>query len=219
MVIHVLDQDLQLVGVVDEYISVIWRPAYYDMGDFELYIDASIDIINLLKRDYYLVRDTDITVDDAGNVLYSGVMIIKNFTLTTDAEMGDYYTVTGKELKYLLHQRIVWSQTNLTGTAESGIRRLVDENAINPTDTNRVIPTLRLGASAGLTDGIEKQITGAYLDEAIMEICKTYSYGWEIGIYNGAFTFIVYQGFNKSLSQTERPYVVFSNDYNNIINS
>lgn len=219
MVIHVLNKDLQLVGIVDEYISVIWRPAYYDVGDFELYIDATADKIKLLQRDYYLVRDTDIIADSAGNVIYSNVMIIKNFILTTDAEMGDYYTVTGKELKYLLHQRIVWSQTNLTGTAENAIRQLVTENAISPTDSKRVIPTLTLGASAGLTDTIEKQVTGDYLDKAIVDICTAYSYGWEISIYNGALIFIVYQGLNKSLSQTERPFVVFSDNFDNIVNS
>jgi len=219
MVIHVLDRDLRLVGVVDDYISIIWRPAYYDVGDFELYINASAEKIELLKRNYYLVRDKDIIVDNDGNIFYNNVMIIKNFNLTTDAEMGDYYTVTGKELKHLLHQRIVWSQTNLTGTAEDAIRQLVTENAISPTDSKRVIPSLVLGAGAGFTDHIEKQITGAKLDEAIVNICKTYNYGWEIVIYNDNLIFVLYQGFNKSLNQRERPFVVFNDKFDNIINS
>jgi hypothetical protein len=157
--------------------------------------------------------------DSEGNVTYTNVMIIKNFTLTTDEESGDYLTVTGRELKYLLHQRIVWKQTNLTGTAENGIRRLVTENAISPTDSNRVIPTLTLGVSAGLTDTIEKQVTGDYLDQTIVDICTAYNYGWEVFIYNSALVFIVYQGVDRSFNQTERPYVVFSEDFDNILNS
>ena len=219
MIIHVLDQSFNLVGVVDNYISVIWRPAYYEVGDFELYINATAPAAALLQKNRYLVRDTDINVDEAGNITYSNVMIIKNIKLTTDAEEGDHLTYTGRELKFLLHQRIVWRQTNLTGTAENGIRRLVDENAINPTDSNRVIPTLTLGASAGLTDRIEKQVTGDYLDQAIVDICTAYNYGWEVFIYNAALVFIVYAGVDRSYSQTERPYVVFSDDFDNILNS
>lgn len=219
MVIRVLDRSFNLVGVVDDYISVIWRPAYYDVGDFELYINASSEAVQLLQKNRYLVRDTDIEVDEAGNVTYTKVMVIKNITLTTDAENGDHLTYTGRELKYLLHQRIVWKQTRMSSKVEYGIRRLVKENAIEPTDANRVIPDLVLGAEAGLTESMDKQVTGKYLDESITEICATYGYGWEIFIYNTSMVFIVYQGLDRSYNQSERPYVVFSDEFDNILNS
>lgn len=219
MNIHVLDQSFNFIGLIDDYVSVIWRPAYYDVGDFELYINASAKALKLLKENYYLVRERDIVADSEGNITYTNVMIIKNFNLTTDEETGDFLTVTGRELKFLLHQRIVWKQTNLTGTAEVAIRRLVTENAISPTDSKRVIPTLTLGASAGLTDTIEKQVTGDYLDQTIVNICTAYNYGWEVFIYNSALVLIVYQGVDRSFNQSERPYVVFSEDFDNITNS
>lgn len=219
MVIHVLDQSFNLVGVIDDYISVIWRPAYYDIGDFELYINATSEAVELLKRNYYLVRDKDIIVDDDNNVTYTNVMIIKNLILNTDAEEGDKLTYTGRELKFILNQRIVWNQTNLAGSTENAIRQLVNENAINPSDSNRVIPNLMLGVSAGLTDTIEKQITGDKLDQAIIDICTAYNYGWEIYVYNGMMMFIVYQGLDRSYSQNDRPYVVFSEEFENILNS
>lgn len=219
MVIHVLDQSFNLAGVVDDFISVIWRPAYYDVGDFELYINASSEAVELLKKNYYVVRDTDIEVDESGNISYSKVMIIKNISLSTDAENGDYLTYTGRELKFLLHQRIVWKQTTLNSKAEYGIRKLVTENAISPTDPKRVIPFLTLGASAGLTDRINTQVTGKYLDQSIVDICKTYNYGWDLFIYNSMLVFIVYAGVDRSFNQTERPYVVFSDEFDNILES
>lgn len=219
MVIHVLDQSFKLVGVIDSYISAIWRPAYYDVGDFELYVNASPETVQLLQKNRYVVRDTDIDVDEVGNVTYTKVMVIKNLTLATDAESGDYLTVTGRELKYLLHQRIVWEQTRMSSKVEYGIRRLVRENAIEPTDSRRVIPNLVLGAEAGLTKKMNKQVTGAYLDEAIAEICATYSYGWEMFIYNSTMVFIMYEGVNRSYSQSERPYVIFNDNFDNILNS
>lgn len=219
MIINILDQSLNLVGVVDDYISVIWRPAYYDIGDFELYINASSEAVELLQPDYYLVRERDVSVDEAGNVTYKNVMIIKNFTLETGSDEGDRFIFTGRELKFLLNKRIVWQQTNLTGTAEAAIRKLVNENAASPTDSKRVIPQLILGASADLSDSIDKQVTGDKLDQAIIDICTAYNYGWDIYIYNRNLVFSVYKGLDRSYAQTERPYVIFSDDFDNILNS
>ena len=219
MNIHVLDRSFSLIGIVDSYVSVIWRPSYSEVGDFEIYIGAEEKAVDLLQEERYVVRDKDITVDDAGNVMYRNVMVIKSRVISTDVENGDFLTVTGRELKFLLNQRIVWTQTTLTGTAENGIRRLVNGNAISPSIANRRIPGLSLGVSAGLTDSIEKQITGAKLDEAISEICKTYAYGWEVYVYNGNMVFIVYQGTDRSYGQSVRPYVVFSEDFENLYNT
>lgn len=218
-VINVYDMNFNLIGVVDSYVSIIWRPAYYDVGDFEIYVAAGNEAIELLQENRLVVRNTDITVDSDGNVTHKNVMLIKNIDLITDVENGNFLSITGRELKYILHQRIIWTQTNLTGTAEAGIRRLVSENAVSPSNTNRVIPNLVLGATAGLTDTIEKQITGDYLDEAITEICTNYKYGWEVYGYNGNYVFIVYQGLDRSYEQSERPYVVFSDAFENLYNT
>lgn len=150
---------------------------------------------------------------------YEKVMIIKNIQLITDVENGDFLCATGRELKFLLHQRIVWNQTTLTGTAEESIRSLVNDNAISPTDSNRIIPGLVLGVSAGLNDNIEKQVTGEHLDDVITEICKTYHYGWDIFVTNNSMVFVLYAGTDRSYGQTERPYVVFSDEFENLYNT
>lgn len=218
-VVNVYDMAFNLIGVVDSYISLIWRPAYYDVGDFELYLSVTDKEVELLSENRLLVRDSDISLDEDGKATYKNVMIIKNIDIITDTEKGDYLNVTGRELKYMLHQRIVWSQTNLTDTAEAAIRQLVTENAVSPTDSRRSIPRLVLGAAAGLTETIEKQITGQYLDEAIKEICTSNNYGWEIYGYNGNFVFIEYKGLDRSYGQSERPYVVFSETFENLYNT
>ena len=217
--VYVLNKDFGIEAIIDEYVSTIWRPAYFDIGDCELYLQSNNKAKDVLAVNKYLVRSSDVSVDADGKVAYKKVMIIKNIQLTTNEETGDFITVTGYELKYLLHQRIVWCQTNLTGTAENAIRRLVNENAISPTDSKRVIPNLVLGASAGLTDSIEKQITGDYLDEAIKSICESYNYGWSINIYDSQLVLEVYSGLDRSYGQSDRPYVVFSPNFENLYNT
>lgn len=216
--LYILDRNFNLLGVIDEYVSIIWRPSYSEVGDFEIYLGATEKAVDLLKENRYVVRSSDVTVDANGNTTYKKVMIIKNQHIVTDVENGDFLTVTGKELKYILNQRVVWNQTTLTGTAENAIRRLVNENAIT-TDTNRVIPNLILGNSSNLTDTIEKQVTGDKLDVVITEICTTCNFGWDIYIYNTHLVFIVYQGTDRSYAQTDRPYVVFSEDFENLYNT
>jgi hypothetical protein len=216
MNIHVLDRDFNLVGIVDDYVSVIWRPAYYDVGDFEIYLDATTENINLLQPNYYVVRGQDISVDDEGNTTFKKVMVIKNHNINTDIEGGDYLTVTGRELKYILNSRIVWSQTNLTGNVVTAIETLVNKNAIAPGDANRAIPNLVLDESLVVSETINKQLTGDKLDEAITEICMTYDIGYDIYIKNKKLMFKLYRGVDRS---TTVPHVIFSEEFENILSS
>ena len=218
-IIFVLDRNFNTLGIIEEYVSTIWRPSYSDIGDFEIYLGATDIAVALLSEDNYLVRSSDVSVDESGNVTYKKVMIIKKINLKTDVENGDYLTVTGKELKFILNQRIVWSQTNLTGKTENAIRRLVNENAVNPTNTKRIIPNLILGTSVGLTDTIDKQVTGTNLATAIIDICKASNLGWDVYIYNKNLVFTVYKGLDRSYNQTDRPYVVFSDEFDNLYNT
>lgn len=216
--VYVLDSNFSVIGIIDSYVSLIWRPSYSEVGDFELYMGINDKAVDLLRENRYVVRSSDISVVN-GIPTYNKVMIIKQVEITTDIELGDYLTIKGKELKYLLHSRIVWTQTNLTGTAENGIRTLVTQNAISPTNTKRVIPTLTLDAATGLTETIDLQVTGDFLDEAITNICKTNNYGWDMYISNGVLRFKVYAGTDRSYGQSVAPYVVFSDNFENLYNT
>lgn len=218
MNIHVLNQELNLAGIIDNYISLIWRPAYYEIGDFELYLNATPEAFNLLKQDRYLVRESDISVVNEV-ATYKKVMIIKNIQLTTDAENGDYFIITGKELKYLLHQRIVWGQSIISDSVEYALRRLIGLNAVEPVEPSRVIPNMQFAEPKGYTEQIELQIANKQLDQAVIDLCKTYNIGWDIYITDSKLTVDIYKGVDRSYNQTERPYVVFSDDFENLFST
>lgn len=209
MQFYLLDTDLNIIEVIDTFKSVIWTTRYYEAGDFELYIPATQKMIDLFKRDYYVVRDDDTTQ----------AMIIQNIQITTDVEEGNYLIITGKSLKSILGRRIVWRQTIINGRVESGIRTLVNKNAINPDEPERKIDNLILGAELGLTDKMKSQYTGDNLEETIQGICKTYKIGYDImlDLDEKQFIFILYKGADRSYNQTANPYVVFSNDYENLL--
>lgn len=48
--IYVLDGNLQPLALIDNYTSLIWVNRYIDNGDCELYIEATTENLNLLKR-------------------------------------------------------------------------------------------------------------------------------------------------------------------------
>lgn len=219
-------RDFQRIGVIDNYVSCIWRPAFNEVGDFELYLAVNPEMLELLQAGRILVRSSDYDTTTFG--AYKNAMIIKNIDLITSVENGDYISVTGRELKYLLHQRVVYNQTILTGNIEDAVYSLVNSNCTDssPLRPDRGIPRLR--ASHFFPDphidiNIDKQVTGGYLDEVVTDICKNYNLGWRIlareGLARDGYELSLYQGTDRSHGQTDNPYVVFSDEFENLFNT
>lgn len=215
MDIYVLDSNFNSIGIIDEYESSIWDIKYFESGNFELYIQATVSNLAKLQRDYYLVRDKDIV-----NGCMYNVMVIETVSLETDLEDGDYLTVTGRDLKSLTDRRIVWAQTNLDSKVEYAVRRLITENVINPTDTARKMDGIILGAEKGYTETIRRQITRENLLESIVSILTTYGIGWNA--YVDANNHIVYElvkGVDRTVNQSVYSRIEFSPDNDNLLNS
>lgn len=88
--IYILDQNFNLVYVVDTYKSCIWSKRYVELGDCELYLPATAELLTVLVIGYYLVRQND-----------DMVCRIKKVQLDTDAENGDYLIITGLSLIHI----------------------------------------------------------------------------------------------------------------------
>lgn len=207
MQFNILNKNLELVGVMDCFKSAIWAPRYYDVGDFELYVSASSESLELLQMDYYVTREDD-----------EMVCIIEKPNIVTDDDGGKFLICTGRSIQNLLSRRIVWQQTNLNGTVEDCIRRLINENVITPEISDRRIPGFILGPVQGFTERMEMQVTGDNLLEVVTKLCKTYGYGFKITLdEKRQFVFQLYKGTDRSYNQTENPYVIFSPDFDNLL--
>ena len=207
MDIYILNQDLEVLDLIDNSSSVIWTPRYYEVGDFEIYIQASNKNLNLLQEERFVTRqDSDM------------VGIIEKVKVITDVEDGDYIIASGRCLKSLLARRIIWNQTNLRGKTEAIMRSLINDNLINPVNPARKIPNVILGELKGFTETAEFQSTGEELLEKIVELCKSSGIGWKV-ILNKIKQIEIefYKGINRSYSQTENPYIVFSPEFDNLL--
>lgn len=207
MNLFVLNENYQKEAYLDSYSSLQWNSKYYECGDFVLVTPATADAINTLMIGKYIQRA------DTGQL---GIIEGINVKQTADA---DTFTVTGRAIESILARRIIWTQTSSKSseTAEDYIRRLITENAVSPADSARKIPGLILGEKQGFTEKIDMQFTGDNLLDAIIAICKTYSYGFKIVLTEqNEMAFQIYRGTDRSYSQSTNPYVVFSDNFDNL---
>ena len=212
MEILVLDTNFTAVGILDNYISFIWTDRYNKCGDFEIYTPSNKEVIELLKSDYYLwIKESN------------HVMIIEGYETKTDVEAGNTIIFTGRSLESILDRRVIWTQTHIDGNLQDGIKQLLDENLISPSDENRKISNFIFEASDDETItqlDLTAQYAGDNLYDVISSICSEYNLGFKITLNdNNQFVFKLYNGVDRSYNQDKNVYVVFSPDYENIINS
>lgn len=214
MDIYVLDSSAEIVDLIPNFQSCIWTVQYFNVNEFELVVPATVKNIESLQKDRFLCRDKDRDGDT-----WKNVMVIENVKVVADYENGDTITVSGRGLKSIVGRRVIWKQTNFTGKVEMGIRQVVTENIIAPSDEKRKIENFILNDMAEITDTFDVQVLGDNLAEWITSICQTYNIGWDVYIENGKFVFTLYKGADRSCNQEEYSPVVFSPELDNLVAS
>lgn len=208
----ILDENLNASSVLDTYESILWTDRYNKCGDFEIYTSMSDTVLSRIKQDYYIwTRDSE------------HVMIVEDIQITSDAEDGNNLIVVGRSLESVLDRRIIWKQTVLSGNFQNGIKKLLDENVISPTNESRKINNFIFVEStdpAVTSLTLEAQFTGDNLYEAICNLCASKDIGFKITLTDdGKFAFQLYAGADRTYDQLINPHVVFSPSFENIINS
>lgn len=208
----ILDDNFRSIMYVDTFESFIWTERYFGYGEFELYTLVNPILLKNIRQGYY------ITLLDS-----EYVMIVEDIELSTDVDNGDHLKISGRSLESILDRRIIWKQTVINGNLQNGIRKLLNENAISPTDSDREIPGLVFSAS---TDPIitsltlRAQYTGNNLYDTIKAICVENNIGFRITLNtNNQFVFELYSGVDRSYDQSVNPYVIFSPEFDNLLSS
>lgn len=212
MDILVLNTDFEAIAVIDTYESMIWTDRYNAYGDFEIYFAMDEQLLEYLKEDNYLwLKDSE------------HCMIIENIKINADAENGNHLIVTGRSLESILERRIIWGQRIFSGNLQNGIQTMLNECIISPSIVERKIPNFIFIPSTDpkITSlNIDHQYTGDELYAVIQGLCEENNIGFKVVLTDeNQFAFSLYAGVDRSYNQTENPYVVFSPNFENIINS
>ena len=237
--VWILDSNFNKIDMIDDYISLIWANRYIEVGDFELYCEASDRNMGLLKHGNYVSRED----------YPEEVCRIEKIEIKTDPEEGNFITATGRDLRCILYQRCrqfkyTYSNSETAQNIEMLIRTLVDENFINTSpykeqtrpnvpwyqiynhqDSNakynnpdRAIPNMKLGPVAGInaelyTITLEPSIIG----EIIADWAEQFLFGWRVRLERSNTTpvtseiiFECYEGEDRTNQ------VVFAEKFNNL---
>lgn len=212
MDIMVLNKNFETIHVIDAYRSMIWTDRYNEAGDFELYTEVSGEVLKYVMKDYYLtIQDSDRT------------MIVDDIQVISDREVGNHIKITGKSLEILLDRRIVWGLRELNTSLQNGIKALLNENIISPSDSNRKIPNFIFQDSSdskitNLT--LKQQYTGDSIYEIVNSLCFDNDIGYKLILdEQNRFIFSLYTGIDRSYNQTVNPFVIFSPSYENLVDS
>ena len=208
MQLIILDKNMDTLGVVSVFNTLIWDRRYYDSGLFELYTPA--EFFELMNTGRYLYR-SDRT--DLG--------VIREVNFARDAKGARTAYCKGYFSEELLNDRVLNTQINITGTPEAIGRQLVQKFAINPTDAGRKIAHLQLGALSGVGSSITVMATGDRLGDKLYEIEKTQELSHRLAYDYQANTlsFVVWQGKDRTDAQEVNSWAIFSDSFYNVKNA
>lgn len=200
--------------IIDNATSIIWVTRYNQAGEFELYLPATDELIELFSHDGVIISR-----DDTQRAMYAEKM-----KLTTSAEDGDYLTISGRSIECILSRRLVPEQTIIQYPSfVTGLYYLVYNNVIEPSNQMRKIPFVVFKTLPSWQESIDMQITGKDLLTVYESVCTSYNAGFKMnfatisGTKKMAIEF--YRGVDRTLGQSVNNRVIFSPEFENIGNT
>ena len=195
MYLTIYDSNLTALGAVDVFDTVIWVRRDTEYSSFEITAPATENNLNLLVKYNIVQKDNDTEVG-----------FINSIQITNDLEKGEAIKATGIFYCGVLKQRCVLTNaTNLKSLIENNLRGL---SLINVDS-----------ACSGIT--FNNDFTGENLGECITALAKANGFGFEtvLNPLTRKIDFKIYYGTDRSIQQAVNPYVIFSDNYENLLES
>lgn len=208
MELYIFDKDINLRGVIDDFISLIWIRRYCKSGEFQLTLPFSKERFELLSKGNILYKKGD---PEAG--------YIHTRSVTSEEDGKEILEVKGTFLTSYIAKRINWGTLNFSGSPEKLIRKLVDDNCINPIDPARIIPYLKLGNLNNFNGSIFYQNSYGNVLSEVEEISNKNFLGVRVRFdyKNKNLIFEIYKGVNRTVNQDLLAPCIFSRDFENIL--
>lgn len=198
MEIRIYDSNMDFQGIIENQRSLLWNRQYNETGNFELHCPVTPYNISLLQMGNLVWKKGAV---DAG--------IIESRRIEEDADTNEI-TVSGRFLSAYMDRRLIRPTYNFSGYAEVAMRTILTNAA--------AIPHVQLGTLHGYTDGIEFQATYKKLLATQQRVAKQVQFGFRFrpDFTSKTITFEIYKGLDKSMGQSDRARVIFSEDFRNL---
>lgn len=231
----------ELIGNIDTAKSIIWKSQYYGVGEFEIYVAADPNTVEVLQLGNYVTR-----VD--GN---SECGIIEHIEITENSQDGRMIIASGRFIKSILDRRIVYKRTlqgtglnywwscessTLNGNVEKAVRKLINDNAVNvpsgyenrkideilldDADLSNLSETIVIDATSDTSESAGKQVTYKNLLEYTDSVLQEYKLGAKMWLDRSLlkFRYKVYKGRDLSRNSESNP-IIFSKEFDNLVSS
>lgn len=187
--VFVFDKNIYPLGIIEIYSSLRWLEKYNGVGEFELNLNVTEEIIELISIGNFIYKTNSKTCGMVEFIAIEGMEMV----------------VRGKLLNGLLIDRIAEKTTNIK-KVEADIRKMITDNCLTG---SRAIPNLVLGPVRNITMTTDKQATYETIDTVLAGI----DIGWNIDFdyLESKFVFNLYQSNNRSED------IMFSDDLDNLI--
>lgn len=198
MEIRIYNPNMDFKGLIENQSSLIWTRRYNESGEFELHAPVTSSNINLLRLGNLVWKKGAV---DAG-VIES--VYIEETTLKNEV------TVKGRFLTSYMDRRLIRPTFNFSGKVEIAMRTIL---------TNAVaIPRVQLGELQGFDEEVEFQATYKNLLTYESKLAKSANFGFRFrpNFDDKVIVFEIYKGLDRSIHQSDRNRVIFSESYNNI---
>lgn len=193
------DKELNMLGIVDYFISLRWRRKYFEAGEFEIVLPVNDYMKQFISTDVIVMRNN-----------YTEAGIIETIEYS-DNGTNEEVTISGRFLSALLSRRIVRSKINFSGNTIEGMNTIV--NAMTPLTTQWETETVTMSSPH-----IDFQVTYKNVYEYLCKLAEYSNIGIRIvpNVDSKVFMFEVWKGVDRTSEQNENEEYSFSDDNYNI---
>ena len=193
------DKELNLLGIVDYFISLRWRRKYFEAGEFEIVLPVNDYMMQFIDTDVIVMRN---------NYTEAGIIETIEFS---DNGANEEATISGHFLTSLLSRRIVKSKINFSGNTIEGMNTIV--NAMTPLTTQWETETVTMSSPH-----IDFQVTYKNVYDYLCKLSEYSNIGIRIvpNIDSKVYMFEAWKGLDRTSGQTENEEYSFSDDNYNI---
>lgn len=210
---YIFNKEFVLVRIIDSFTSFIWNEVYIGYGDFEIKFVMDENALAYVDEGYY------VSIDESDRY-----MIVDTIDIETSFTEGKVCTISGRGLESILERRVLPAKAFVNGSMQLAIMRFINETLANPADVNKKVEGFSVLTS---TDPEITKLTlqaqyeaGDNLYDIITNICSEKHIGFRVDVYNEKFfQFRLYRGEDHSYDQTTYPWIVFSAQYENLVDS
>lgn len=193
------DKNLNMLGIVDYFISLRWRRKYFEAGEFEIVLPVNDYMMQFISTDVIVMRN---------NYTEAGIIETIEFS---DNGINEEVTISGRFLSALLSRRIVKSKINFSGNTIEGMNTIV--NAMTPLTTQWETETVTMSSPH-----IDFQVTYKNVYEYLCKLAEYSNMGIRVvpNVDSKVYMFEVWKGLDRTSEQSENEEYSFSDDNYNI---